>query len=173
VFFADTLLSLLRVLGLAATRHYYMSKVLPVSADAGSIAVYITIFQEIEMACSVSAATVITLRPLSREFNTGFGLGGETVGNYGTTKYGVGTGASARGGSLFGASRPAESHVTSGSSTKLGKRRVISSVGEPKESEEYILEDQEEDKIYKQTSYTVRTEAVKDDDRKAGRHSRR
>ena len=47
------------------------------------------IFQEVELTFSLAAATLMTLRPFTRDFNTGFGLGGDIVANYGASGYTV------------------------------------------------------------------------------------
>lgn len=41
--------------------------------------------QEVQMAASLSATFLIQLRPFAKEFDTGFGLGGEEIAAYGIT----------------------------------------------------------------------------------------
>jgi hypothetical protein len=51
----------------------------------------VVIFQEVEMTFSLTAVTLMTLRHFAKDFNTGFGLGGDTVGNYGASVHGYST----------------------------------------------------------------------------------
>lgn len=121
------------------------------------------------MAYSLSVATIITLRPFAKDFYTGFGLGGETVAHFGTThpaSYGGGTSGS-NGASRFVTSAKGGSQVTSGNHGGVryaggGKASYVLGTRvetEPKESEEYILQERPSDsKIYKHTTYTVSTQ---------------
>ena len=162
------------MLALTATRYYYISTLLPTTSDHGVIATYITIFQELKMAYSLSVGTIITLHPFTKDFYTDFGLGEETVAQFDTLKavtYGGGTSNSNGGtGSRFFTSAKGGSQVSSGNHGHAGGMGKAGKVlgtsrneADPKESEEYILQDREPDadrKIYKHTTYTVRAEEV-------------
>ncbi|MCJ1231161.1 hypothetical protein MMC12_007837 [Toensbergia leucococca] len=76
----------LPVLALSITRNYYIHSILS-APDPGLASNNVIIFQTIEMTVSLAAATLMTLRPFTKDFNTGFGLGGDAVGNYGASGY--------------------------------------------------------------------------------------
>lgn len=67
---------------------------MPSSLDIGVTASAILVWQEVELTYSLAATTLMTLRPFTKDFNTGFGMGGDAVGDYGNTGDGSGRGTS-------------------------------------------------------------------------------
>ncbi|KAL8717324.1 MAG: hypothetical protein Q9225_005416 [Loekoesia sp. 1 TL-2023] len=76
----------LPVLALTLARNHYVHKLLD-DPDTGLVARITVIWQEAELAYSIAAATLMCLKPLVRDFNTSFGLGGEMVRTYAATSY--------------------------------------------------------------------------------------
>lgn len=142
------LLTAPRVLALAIVRQHYIHAQLSVT-DPGIASTRIVIFQEIELAYSLCSAAIISIRPLLKDFNTGFGTAGEAITNFvSSAKAGYGYSSKITGNA---------SNNSAMRSANRDKRNLI----EGKDSEEYILQEHAErtpQKIYKQTSYTVRTE---------------
>ena len=58
------------------------------SSDPGLAAAQPLIWREIELTYALAATTVMTLRPFTKEFDTGFGMGGETYRTHGTNTQG-------------------------------------------------------------------------------------
>lgn len=74
------------VLALTLVRNHYIQG-LQTDVDAGLVSRTIVIWQEAELAYSIAAVTLMCLKPLVRDFNTSFGLGGEMVRTHGATGY--------------------------------------------------------------------------------------
>lgn len=74
------------VLALTLVRNHYVQE-LQTSPDTGLVSRTIVIWQEAELAYSIAAATLMCLKPLVRDFNTSFGLGGEMVRTYAASGY--------------------------------------------------------------------------------------
>ena len=85
--------TLFSVLALSFARVCYTNN-LPSSLDIGVTASAILVWQEIELTYSLAATTLMTLRPFTKDFNTGLGMGGDAVGEYGNTGDGSGRGTS-------------------------------------------------------------------------------
>jgi hypothetical protein len=73
------------VLALAAVRHTYTHSLLT-SSDPGLASNYVLILTQVEMACSLSTGVLITLKPFTKALHTGFGMGGDAVRQYGSSK---------------------------------------------------------------------------------------
>ena len=65
----------------------FVQKVLH-SSDPGIAAGKPLIWREVELTYALAATTVMTLRPFTKEFDTGFGMGGETYRTHGTNANG-------------------------------------------------------------------------------------
>ncbi|KAL8939076.1 MAG: hypothetical protein Q9216_003554 [Gyalolechia sp. 2 TL-2023] len=74
------------VLALTLARNHYVHELLT-DPDPGLTARTVVIWQEAELAYSIAAATLMCLKPLVRDFNTSFGLGGEMVRTHAATGY--------------------------------------------------------------------------------------
>ncbi|KAL8905159.1 MAG: hypothetical protein Q9207_002818 [Kuettlingeria erythrocarpa] len=74
------------VVALTLVRNHYVQELLT-SPDAGLVSRTIVIWQEAELAYSIAAATLMCLKPLVRDFNTSFGLGGEMVRTHAASGY--------------------------------------------------------------------------------------
>ena len=68
--------------------HLYSVNRLLHSSDPGLAGGRPLIWREIELTYALAATTVMTLRPFTTEFNTGFGMGGETYRQHGTNTNG-------------------------------------------------------------------------------------
>lgn len=74
------------VLALTLVRNHYVQE-LQTTSDTGLVSRTVVIWQEAELAYSIAAATLMCLKPLIRDFNTSFGLGGETVRTHAASGY--------------------------------------------------------------------------------------
>lgn len=74
------------VLALTLARNHYVQKLLN-DSDTGLVARIAIIWQEVELAYSIAAATLMCLKSFVKDFNTSFGLGGEMVRTYAATGY--------------------------------------------------------------------------------------
>ncbi|KAL8834897.1 MAG: hypothetical protein Q9170_003539 [Blastenia crenularia] len=74
------------VLALTLARNHYIHKLLS-DSDTGLTARTVIIWQEAELTYSIAAATLMCLKPLVKDFNTSFGLGGEMVRTHAITGY--------------------------------------------------------------------------------------
>ncbi|KAL8951062.1 MAG: hypothetical protein Q9222_002934 [Ikaeria aurantiellina] len=74
------------VLAFTLIRNHYVH-LLQSDPDPGLVSRTVFIWQEIEVTYSLAAATLMCLKPLVKDFNTNFGLGGEMVRAHGTTGY--------------------------------------------------------------------------------------
>ena len=96
--------------------------------DPGLASRYVVIWQEIELTYSIAAATLMCLRPLLRDFDTGFGLGGDTVRTYGATCYILSNGDQSRSGNKL---------------SRYGKGSIIQLSNRGKEKEEATVTESE------------------------------
>ncbi|KAL9599955.1 MAG: hypothetical protein Q9219_003517 [cf. Caloplaca sp. 3 TL-2023] len=74
------------VFALTLVRNHYVHELLE-DPDTGLVARTVVIWQEAELAYSIAAATLMCLKPLVKDFNTSFGLGGDMVRTHGATGY--------------------------------------------------------------------------------------
>ena len=74
------------VLALTLARNHYVHDLLK-TPDTGLVARTVVIWQEAELAYSITAATLMCLKPLVKDFNTSFGLGGDMVRTHAATGY--------------------------------------------------------------------------------------
>ena len=75
------------VLAFALTRDHYVRLLSRPTIDAGLTSNNVIIWHQLELSYSIAAATLMCLKPLVKDFNTSFGLGGETVRTHATTGY--------------------------------------------------------------------------------------
>lgn len=76
----------LPVLALTLVRDHYVHN-LRTSPDTGLVSRTVIIWQEAELAYSLAAATLMCFKPLVKDFNTGFGLGGDMVRTHAASGY--------------------------------------------------------------------------------------
>ncbi|KAI4244624.1 MAG: hypothetical protein LQ352_006750 [Teloschistes flavicans] len=74
------------VLAFTLARNHYVH-LLMVGSDTGLISKTVIIWQEVELTYSIAAATLMCLKPLVKDFNTSFGLGGEMVRTHAASGY--------------------------------------------------------------------------------------
>lgn len=74
------------VFALTLVRNHYIHELLN-DSDDGLTARIVVIWQEAELAFSIAAATLMCLKPLVKDFNTSFGLGGDMVRTHAATGY--------------------------------------------------------------------------------------
>ncbi|KAI4102266.1 MAG: hypothetical protein L6R37_004516 [Teloschistes peruensis] len=84
------------VLAFTLARNHYVH-LLTVGSDAGLISKTVIIWQEVELTYSIAAATLMCLKPLVKDFNTSFGLGGEMVRTHAASGYILSNGDGSRG----------------------------------------------------------------------------
>ena len=105
------------VLALAVGRFLYVRDLLTTD-DVGTASDKTIIMQVVEMAASLSAPVIITLRPFAKDFNTNFGQGAEVIATYGVSK-GYGSGAM----------KSSDSSTQRGLGSKIANRLGLSSNG--------------------------------------------
>ncbi|KAL8681911.1 MAG: hypothetical protein Q9186_001997 [Xanthomendoza sp. 1 TL-2023] len=71
------------VLAFTLIRNHYVH-LLRSTGDTGLMSRTVFVWQEVELTFSIAAATLMCLKPLVSDFNTSFGLGGETVRTHAT-----------------------------------------------------------------------------------------
>ncbi|KAL8923384.1 MAG: hypothetical protein Q9208_004654 [Pyrenodesmia sp. 3 TL-2023] len=74
------------VLALTLVRNHYVQD-LHTTSDTGLVSRTVVIWPEAQLAYFIAAATLMCLKPLIRDFNTSFGLGGETVRTHAASGY--------------------------------------------------------------------------------------
>ncbi|KAL8814182.1 MAG: hypothetical protein Q9223_006579 [Gallowayella weberi] len=107
------------VLAFTLIRNHYVH-LLRSTGDTGLMSRTVFIWQEVELTFSIAAATLMCLKPLVRDFNTSFGLGGEMVRTHAATGYILSDGNTTKGmASRMGRLR------SYGASSRYGKGSVI------------------------------------------------
>ncbi|KAL9604453.1 MAG: hypothetical protein Q9179_001842 [Wetmoreana sp. 5 TL-2023] len=74
------------VVAFTLARNHYVHELM-VDSDTGLISKIVVIWQEVELTYSIAAATLMCLKALVSDFNTSFGLGGETVRTHAASGY--------------------------------------------------------------------------------------
>lgn len=108
------------------------------SSDPGLAAGRPLIWREIELTYALAATTVMTLRPLTKEFNTGFGMGGETYRTHGTNANGYIASSGTRDNTALSANRGLDEielnyrnkHSSMNKATKIKSREVEGDVSD-------------------------------------------
>ncbi|KAL8688436.1 MAG: hypothetical protein Q9218_005655 [Villophora microphyllina] len=85
------------VLAFTLVRNHYVHQLM-VDSNPGLLSKTVIIWQEVELTYSIAAATLMCLKPLVKDFNTSFGLGGEMVRTHAASGYILSNGDASRGG---------------------------------------------------------------------------
>ncbi|KAI4162442.1 MAG: hypothetical protein LQ342_003857 [Letrouitia transgressa] len=143
------------VLAFSIARDYYVHNLMSAS-DTGLASRYVIIWQEVELTYSIAAATLMCLRPLIRDFDTGFGLGGETVRTHAASGYILSNGENSR---------------TGGKLSKYGKGSIIQLSSRGKDKDNFSVTEAEVPRTRPKHESTTEVTASHDPQDHGGRGS--